>query len=98
MKLKKANQKLIKVQSERQDLLIQLQKIKEQEEKKEEEQIEQEKVKALNQTKCAVCGVPKPNEIMHGFPGGMICKGCFIPQNSKRIRQLKLEGGKKDGR
>lgn len=58
----------------------------------ESKRLEKEEETARVKTTCAVCGIPRPNEKMHTFPGGLVCKSCFNPLNKDKIRQLSLRG------
>lgn len=64
---------------------IQIQKEEEEKRKEKEEQA------AREQTKCAVCGIPKPNDKMHKFPGGLVCQNCFTPEGVRKVKQLELK-------
>ena len=69
----------------------QLDKINDSEKVEESKRIELEDKKAVERVKCSVCRIPKPNDKMHRFPGGLVCKSCFMDsENKKVIRQLNL--------
>jgi len=99
---KKIKRELEEIESKQKNLSIKkdhllscLQNIEDQEKIRESEQLEKEKIQAEKKVMCSVCNIPKPNDKIIKFKGGIVCKGCFLDSaNRDKLKQLHL-GGKK---
>jgi hypothetical protein len=91
LKIAKTQAKMIKIQSELQEMTLKKQKIEENIEKNKLKKLENERIALENQKKCIICG--KILEEFHKtivVNGKNICKSCYLtPENHQKIREIR---------